>query len=350
MAMQTTADDDRPVLRVVPVMADEPPAPGGELEPPGGRVVVLSDESERDLSALSVPELHELQWREEQAFARAILRAPPRSRERKEATCRGYDAVCTILAEMRARRGGDDFAMGHNAKYTRLVVEILQQQRRAGLAPSLFEIGYGPGVLLRRVYDAGFAVAGIEVSSAMQRLAHAALPPEVHPRIMLGDFLDRNLSGDEGRFSLVYWNDVCEHVPPDEILDYLWKIHKLLAPGGCLVTLTPNWHVRPSDVTFDFLGSRVEPEGFHLKEYTLNEMTALLRAVGFSRVVTPLFVTRRRIVIRGSGLAGLKRLFEPALEWLPFRLMELLCRALGLECTIATKRRETDRVLRCGRP
>jgi SAM-dependent methyltransferase len=334
--MQTTAGDDRPVLRVVPVLADEPDATG-ESSLPGGRTVVLSDDSECDLSGLSLRDLHELQWREEQAFARAILRAVPRSRERKEATCQGYDTVCTILAEMRARRGGDGFAMGFNAKYVRLVVDLLQQQRRAGIEPSLFEIGYGPGVLLRRVYDAGFPVAGIEVSSAMQRLAHDALPSSIHPRVLLGDFLDRNLSADEGRFSLVYWNDVCEHVPPDEILDYLWKIHKLLAPGGCLVTLTPNWHVRPSDVTFDFRGPRVDPAGFHLKEYTLNEMTALLRAVGFSRVVTPLVVTRRKIVIRGGGLAGLKRLFEPALEWLPFRLTEFLCRGLGLACTIATR-------------
>jgi hypothetical protein len=90
-------------------------------------------------------------------------------------------------------------------------------------------------------------------------------------------------------------------------------------------------------VTCVFCPPRTEAAGVHLKEYTLGELTRLLRGAGFGRVATPWIVTPRRILLAGNGMAGLKRLVEPALEWLPFRLARLLCRGLGLSITIAGK-------------
>jgi len=63
----------------------------------------------------------------------------------------------------------------------------------------------------------------------------------------------------------------------------------------------------------------------------------LLRQAGFSRVATPLCVLPSRIVLFGGGLGWAKRLLEPALEWLPIRLTDTLCRGLSLSCTIAKK-------------
>ena len=75
----------------------------------------------------------------------------------------------------------------------------------------------------------------------------------------------------------------------------------------------------------------------HLKEYTLVEVSRLLRRAGFTRVATPLIVVPQRVVFCGNGLIGLKRLLEPGLERLPFPFAKLLCRGLGLSCTLATK-------------
>jgi hypothetical protein len=36
-------------------------------------------------------------------------------------------------------------------------------------------------------------------------------------------------------------------------------------------------------------------------------------------------------------LAGANRVFEPLLEWVPFRLARVACRPLGLSCTIAQR-------------
>ena len=156
-------------------------------------------------------------------------------------------------------------------------------------------------------------------------------------QLYLGDFLKFNALGGKP-WSLVYWNDVFEHIPPDEISDWLARIHGMLAPGGQLVTVTPNWHIRPSNVTSAIRPPRSEAAGLHLKEYSLREVTRLLREAGFESMDTPLGVTPRRIVLCGSGQLALKCLFEPALEWLPFRLAKLICRGCGLSVTIATKK------------
>ena len=141
----------------------------------------------------------------------------------------------------------------------------------------------------------------------------------------------------DGPWSLIYWNDVFEHIPPDEIGDWLQRIYQMLPPGGQLVTITPNWLCRPSDVTGRICPPRTEAEGLHLKEYTLAEVSGMLRRTGFTHVATPLVVMPQQIVLCGNGLIGLKRLLEPSLERLPYRFARLLCRGLGLSCTVATK-------------
>jgi SAM-dependent methyltransferase len=299
--------------------------------------VTLADGSTMDLASLSHRQLVELQWRQEREFARQILSNEKESAARVAAVRHAYDAMAQIITVTW------DFAdkplvLGYNVRTGRLILRLLRRWRRRGANPRFFEIGYSHGVLLKLVQDAGFSVAGIEVSAKLRAEACRYLGPDSESYLHLGDFLRCQLPPSQRPCHMVYWNDVWEHVPPDEIRDYLRKIRDLLAPGGQLVTVTPNWHMRPSDVTKCMCPARTEAAGLHLKEYTLREVTALLRECGFHRVTTPLFVTRRRIAHCGTGCAGIKRLIEPALEAMPVRLAHLLCRGLGLSMTIAAKR------------
>ena len=190
---------------------------------------------------------------------------------------------------------------------------------------------------MNRVGEWGFAAAGIEVSPTMHEQACRHVGPSANVRLHLGDFLRDDFAAEGAPYTLVYWNDVFEHIPPDELPDFLRKIHHLLAPGGQLVTITPNWHTRPWDITGTLYPARTEAAGLHLKEYTLREVTRLLGEAGFARVATPLVVTPGRALLCGRGLVGLKRLGEPCLEFLPVRAAHLLCRGFGLSETIATK-------------
>jgi SAM-dependent methyltransferase len=205
------------------------------------------------------------------------------------------------------------------------------------LRPQLFEIGYGCGGLLAEVRQHSYEVGGIEVSSMMRDQAIDRLGDRYASTLLLGDLRDLRLESLDGRPTLAYWNDVLEHIPPDEVAEYVAHIHQLLAPGGILVTITPNWLLRPSDVTGDFCPWRTEARGLHLKEYRLSEVTQLMRAAGFRRVTMPLFVTRKRLIACGGGGRVAKQLVEPWLERLPVRAARLLCRGWAMSVTIAWK-------------
>jgi 2-polyprenyl-3-methyl-5-hydroxy-6-metoxy-1,4-benzoquinol methylase len=311
--------------------------------------VTLDNGQVQDLSQLDLPALHDLQWEQERAFADRIRRSPRQSAQRAEAFRTGYDTVTKILAcqERAARqndpqagvsqaRAADGLVMGFNPRYVKLVVKLLRRaQARGAQRPRLFEIGYGSGAMLAEVAAAGFDVGGIEVSSYMQSQATARLPQH-QSSLLLGEFLALDLRPWQG-CHVIYWNDVLEHVHPDESLDFLRKAHELLALGGVLVTITPNWHTRPTDITKAYRPPRQEAEGFHLKEYTLREVTGLIRRAGFARVGTPLLVTPRHTLLAGRGLCRLKRWCEPLLEYLPFSLARLICRGGALNTTLAWK-------------
>ncbi len=298
--------------------------------------VMLADGSWISLAGLSVEQLRELQWEQEQQFARAMQMFPPHSRDRSLVIGQAYDTVCTILAAQQPL--DEPFVMGFDPRYGKLVLEILYRQVNRGIGrPRLFEIGYGSGSLLKEVAEHGFPVGGVEISAAMRQQAVANLGSTHAEELLVGD--PRSI--DPGSFfdkpSLVYWNDVFEHICTDEISDYLRHIHALLLPGGNLVTITPNWLLRPSDVTRLFCPLRTEAQGLHLKEYRLSEVVRLLMKAGFKKIATPLMVSRQRIYLAGSGLRFFKQLCEPVFDRLPIRHAHLLCRGLGLSYTIATK-------------
>jgi SAM-dependent methyltransferase len=304
------------------------------LSPPPS--VLLSNGERLSLAGFSAEQLDMLHWDQEQKFARAILAAPRGSAERSQITATAYDSICTIQAARLA--DGAPLVMGLDPRYVRLVLQMLDRQRRRGRqSPSLFEIGFGCGALLAEVDRHGYAVGGIEVSPTMRDQALWALAGRHAAALHLGDLRAIEPGALPCRPSLIYWNDVFEHIAPDEIAEYVAHIHSLLAPGGELVTITPNWLLRPSDVTAVFEPPRTEARGFHFKEYRLVEVTRLLRTAGFRRVATPLFATRRRWVLGAGGCRAIKELIESSLDRLPVRVARLACRGLVMSCTIARK-------------
>lgn len=301
-----------------------------------GREVVL-----RDLDLGSLQELH---WQEERIFAGRILRTPKDSVERTEAIRTGYQVVGRILTEIRRRTGRSASDPERNRH---LILQLLEDRRAKGVAfPTFFEIGFGRGATLKSVADEGFEVGGLEVSPDLFHRVSNALPEEKRGSLVLGDFRTLQLGHLRSSVDLIYWNQVLEHVVPDEVEDYFRKIHELLAPGGFLVTITPNWHMRPSDVTASHRSGRTAPEGFHLKEYTLREQVDFLRRTGFERIRCPLLVLPRHSVLFGSGLLRLKLTLEPLLEYVPRRLGRKLAGGLGYYCSIGQK--STSRASRTG--
>jgi SAM-dependent methyltransferase len=141
-----------------------------------------------------------------------------------------------------------------------------------------------------------------------------------------------------GSVDLVFSNQLMEHLHPDDALDQLREIHEALAPGGVYVCVTPNRVSGPHDISriFDNVAT-----GFHLKEYSTGQLTALFRDAGFSR-----------LRVRPAGMGGrgpnvclppmLPILFERAIEAIPIAVRkkatanEYLSGLLGI-WMIATK-------------
>jgi SAM-dependent methyltransferase len=333
---------DALMLAIYPLPAETPPA---DPAPPEAGTVMLANGQTAVLDGLDRAQLHQLQWEQEQKFARAIVAFPAGSPQRSLIVGQAYDTISTILVRLAAlaardRGEADDqpLVMGFHQKYSRFVLRLLEAQVARGEGrPRLFEIGYGSGVLLSEVRGHGYDVGGIEVSAAMRERAVAQVGPRYAEGLLVGDFRQLAATDLPGAPTLVYWNDVLEHVPVDEAAEYLAHIHRLLAPRGQLVTITPNWLLRPSDVTADFCPPRTIARGLHLKEYRLAEVTRLLKRAGFRRVATPLGVTPRRVVLFGGGGRRVKQLLEPVLDRLPLRAARFLCRGFAMSCTIATK-------------
>ena len=301
--------------------------------------VVLNDGNRVDLSCLSVDELRQLQCSEEPAFAKKIGLTSKGSQERTSIIREAYETICTTLDELSRRKvAGQTLSMGMDRRYTQFVLEQLETQSRLGIDGGVFELGFGSGIFLQAASEAGHRIGGLEVASQLFDDAKTRLPASDHGNLWLGDFCSIVFDDQYESYSLAYWNDVFEHIPVDEISDYLKKLYRLLKPGGKLITITPNWHMRPSDVTSTFMPFRTEAVGFHLKEYTLREVRQLLLDSGFETVKTPQYISAKRYFFSNTfDVTGLKASLEPMLELLPFKLAVQMCRRFGLSCTVATK-------------
>jgi SAM-dependent methyltransferase len=82
--------------------------------------------------------------------------------------------------------------------------------------------------------------------------------------------------------NLAYSHQLMEHLHPDDAVEQLQNIYKALCPGGIYICITPNGLNGPHDISqyFDDMAT-----GFHLKEYTITELTNLFKQAGFSKVV-----------------------------------------------------------------
>jgi SAM-dependent methyltransferase len=77
---------------------------------------------------------------------------------------------------------------------------------------------------------------------------------------------------------LAFSFSVVEHVHPDDIIQQLAEVHRVLKPGGIYYCVTPNRLLGPHDISCYF---DTEATGLHLKEYTVGELSKLFRDAGF---------------------------------------------------------------------
>jgi ubiquinone/menaquinone biosynthesis C-methylase UbiE len=158
-------------------------------------------------------------------------------------------------------------------------------------------------------------VYAVDVSAEISR--RTASPANF--RLILSDGC--TVPAPEHAITIAYSNQLMEHLHPDDALEQLRNIYRVLAPGGAYICITPNRVSGPHDVSGHF-----DPVacGLHLREYSYAELSQLLKSVGFSKLVG--YVGGRGLYARfpmALLLAG-----EWVLKCLPLRLRQRIARSI----------------------
>jgi 2-polyprenyl-3-methyl-5-hydroxy-6-metoxy-1,4-benzoquinol methylase len=289
----------------------------------------------KSITLLSRTQLDELHFDWEVVYASAIKKSSPGSFEREALFRTAYGGLTTILREMRARDGRDlDAPMGFNTAHFDSIVDIVGPPPR-----TMLDVGCSTGTLVRTLIAQGYDAYGIDISedlvSKARELANNSFGRDLSGRFSVGNFLHHDF-GDR-TFDFIHSNDVLEHIHSDEAIDFLSKCHRLMRPGGILWLITPNRLTGPGDATTLRFPWGTPAIGLHLKEYTLAELSILLRQANFSQVESRLFgagrgrrPTQPRIIY-----ARLKRAAEPVLAGIPFAVRKRIMGILDYSLTIA---------------
>lgn len=175
-----------------------------------------------------------------------------------------YDELYAGLPWLSDTGGQDDVG-----RWTRLV----------GASPKrIYEVGSGAGLLARALQAEGHTVEATDVSRHRgNRTDDGGLRWSVTDGVNLDRF------AESAPYDVVLSDQLVEHLHPDDIGRHCAAACRILKRhGGRYIVRTPNALNGPHDVSRVFGFSH--PVGMHLKEYTVAELSAVLRASGFASV------------------------------------------------------------------
>lgn len=161
-----------------------------------------------------------------------------------------------------------------------LTPPILQLCRALG-AKKVLDLGCGNGALCGKLFQAGFEVAGLDLSESGVEQAKKALP-NVDFKVM-SVYDDPADLGDSG-FDVVISTEVVEHLLyPRRLPQFASQV---LKPGGHLIITTP-YHGYLKNLLICLLGkwdSHHSPlwDGGHVKFWSKESLSRLLQEQGFS--------------------------------------------------------------------
>jgi len=171
------------------------------------------------------------------------------------------------------------------------------------------EVGPGDCALAMHVASRTNKVYAIDVSAEISKTKKT---PE-NFELIVSD--GTSIPVDEESVDIAYSNQLMEHLHPDDATKQLKNIYHALKPGGKYICATPNRLSGPHDVSYYFDDVAT---GFHLKEYTIGELRALMRSVGF-----------RKFRYYAAGRLRLPVRLVESIEWLVEHLPGRLSKKVG---------------------
>lgn len=183
---------------------------------------------------------------------------------------------------------------------------------------TFLEVGPGDCSLSYEVANYARQVYAVDVSEEITRTAAAP----ANFKLILSD--GSSIPVSPGSIDLAYSNQLMEHLHPEDALEQLRNISAALAPGGIYVCITPNRLTGPHDISKYF---DTEATGFHLKEYTVTELIAIMRQAGFTKFRVYICENKGKFMVLPALVAVA---LEAVLSKLPHKTRRQLGRRLKL--------------------
>ncbi len=177
------------------------------------------------------------------------------------------------------------------------------------------EIGPGDCSLSFKVAPSVEKVFAVDISSIVTE--HALVPPNF--KLILSDGCKIPLP--KNSVDVAYSNQLMEHLHPDDAREQLQNIYNVLKPGGRYICVTPNKINGPWDISYCCAEIA---RGFHLKEYSLNELMQLFKLAGFRKLST--YAGARGYYVRFPIFFVVW--LEQVLSYFPFRIRAGIGRSL----------------------
>jgi SAM-dependent methyltransferase len=237
------------------------------------------------IAHVDTQDLLSLEWAAETHYASLMRRATDKT-ELDYLYLIGYARVISLMMMIEPH-------MGYTLDDLYFILTLLEQRTRYARgeynSPKILEVGCGSGDLLLDLARHGYRnVVGIDIAPAAIRLARRKL--EEHNLTIEGLHcisLDSFCSRLQGaQFDVVIHSHVIEHIVPTQVQTFLDQISMCLTTNGYMVVITPSRLTGPHDNTRFFRPPGSEPEGFHMREYSLSELKQLLSQAGFGHFMT----------------------------------------------------------------
>ena len=193
---------------------------------------------------------------------------------------------------------------------------------------TFLEIGAGDCALSLEVAKFVRQVYAVDVSN---QIISDVIPPD-NFKFILSDGC--SIPVPECRVNVAYSNQLIEHLHPGDVIAHLQSIYNVLIPGCVYICVTPNKLNGPHDISmyFDPIAT-----GFHLKEYTISELSSLFRDAGFSKfkalvggngiyintAIFPLVFCEKLLCMLPRRLRKPIAVSQPFRSWLGIRLMAI---------------------------
>jgi SAM-dependent methyltransferase len=189
---------------------------------------------------------------------------------------------------------------------------------------TFMEIGCGDCSLSFHAAQHVRQVHGVDVSD---EITQCSAPP-ANFRLSISD--GTSIPVPPGSIDVAYSNQLMEHLHPEDALEQLANIRDALAPGGVYVCITPSRFTGPHDVSryFDTVAT-----GFHLKEYSVTELTKLFRQAGFRQLRAAVGGKGRMFWVPPAPLILVERL----LDLLPARTRRKLAKSVAFRWMLGVR-------------